>query len=132
MTTERYLTETELSAGLPQVLQSPADGGTLAQITIRPEREQRESPQSCTLTSEAGIPTDHWSRHCSHRLPDGRANPETQITLMNSRCLALLAGSRDRWPLAGDNLLVDLDLSEANLATAQRLKIGGTILASAA
>ena len=47
---------------------------------------------------------------------------------MNTRCLDLVAGSRDRWALAGDNLLVDLDLSEVNLATGQRLKIGEAIL----
>ena len=107
---------------------SPADGGTLVQIVVRPDKELRELPQSCTVTPEAGIPGDRWARHCSHQLPDGRLNPETQLTLMNARCLALVAGSRERWPLAGDNLVVDLDLSEANLATGQRLKIGEAII----
>ena len=30
---------------------------------------------------------------------------------MNARVVDLLAGSRDRWALAGDQLFVDLDLS---------------------
>ena len=47
---------------------------------------------------------------------------------MNSRCLSLVAGDRERWPLAGDNLIVDLDLSETNIAPGQRLKIGEAIL----
>jgi MOSC domain-containing protein YiiM len=128
MSTERYFTQAELEAGLPEVRRAPGDGGTLVQIVVRPDKKLRELAQSCTVTPEAGIPADHWARHCTHQLPDGRLNPETQITLMNSRCLALVAGSRDRWPLAGDNLLVDLDLSEANLATGQRLKIGEAIL----
>ncbi len=128
MTAEGYYSEAELVGGLPQVRQSPADGGTLVQIIVRPDKELRELPQSCTVTPEAGIPADHWARHCTHQLPDGRLNPETQLTLMNTRCLALVAGGRDRWPLAGDNLLVDLDLSETNLATGQRLKIGEAIL----
>lgn len=128
MTAEGYFSETELAAGLPQVRQSPADGGTVVQIVVRPDQELRDLPQSCTVTAEAGIPADRWARYCTHQLPDGRLNPETQLTLMNARCLALVAGSRDRWPLAGDNLLVDLDLSEANLATGQRLKIGEAIL----
>ena len=34
---------------------------------------------------------------------------------MNPPKAALVAGSRDRWPLAGDQLYVDLDLSPANL-----------------
>ena len=128
MTAEGHLSEAELATGLPHVRQSPADGGTVVQIVVRPDRDLRELPPSCTVTPEAGIPADRWSRHCTHQLPDGRLNPETQLTLMNTRCLALLAGSRDRWALAGDNLLVDLDLSEVNLATGQRLKIGEAIL----
>jgi MOSC domain-containing protein YiiM len=35
---------------------------------------------------------------------------------------------RDLWPLAGDQLYVDLDLSEDNLPTGTRLAIGGAIL----
>ena len=128
MTLEGHSSEAELAAGLPQVRQSPADGGTVVQIVVRPDRDLRERPPSCTVTPEAGIPADRWSRHCTHQLPDGRLNPETQLTLMNTRWLALVAGSPDRWALAGDNLLVDLDLSELNLATGQRLKIGGAIL----
>ena len=128
MTPEHLFSEAELVAGLPQVRQSPTDGGTLVQIVVRPDKELRELPQSCPVTPEAGIPADRWARYCDHKLPDGRLNPETQLTLMNSRCLALVAGTQDRWPLAGDNLIVDLDLSEANLATGQRLKIGETIL----
>lgn len=128
MSVERHFPEAELTVGLPQVRQSPADGGMLVQIVVRPDRELRELPATCTVTPEAGIPADRWARHCDHKLPDGRLNPETQLTLMNARCLALVAGDRERWPLAGDNLLVDLDLSEANLATGQRLKIGEAIL----
>jgi hypothetical protein len=128
MTAEGYFSQVELEAGLPEVHRSPDDGGTLVQIVVRPDTELRELPQSCTVTPEAGIPADRWGRYCKHQLPDGRLNPETQLTLMNSRCLALVAGNRDRWPLAGDNLLVDLDLSEANLPTGQRLKIGEAIL----
>ena len=123
-----HRSEAELIAGLPQVSLSPADGGTLVQIVVRPDKDLRELPPSCTVTPEAGIPADFWARYCTHKLPDGRLNPETQLTLMNTRSLALVAGSRDRWALAGDNLLVDLDLSEANLPTGQRLKIGGAII----
>jgi MOSC domain-containing protein YiiM len=43
---------------------------------------------------------------------------------MNSRTVGLVAGSRDRWALAGDQLYVDLDLSADNLRTGDRLRIG--------
>ena len=34
---------------------------------------------------------------------------------MSARAAELVAGTRERWPLAGDQLYVDLDISEANL-----------------
>lgn len=132
MTTERHLSAAELAAGLPQILQSPADHGTLVQIVARPDKELREVRQRSEITPAAGLPGDRWARYCDRRLPDGSLNPDTQITLMNSRCIALVAGTPERWALAGDNLLVDLDLSEANLPAGQRFKIGSAVLEVAA
>ena len=128
MTAEKHFSAAELAAGLAQVQQSPADDGTLVQIVARPDKELRELRERSEVTPEAGLPGDRWARHCSRRLPDGRLNPDTQLTLMSSRAVALVAGEKARWPLAGDNLLVDLDLSEANLQAGQRLKIGSAIL----
>jgi MOSC domain-containing protein YiiM len=51
-----------------------------------------------------------------------------QINIMNARATALVAGSKDRWPLAGDQLYVDLDLSGANLPPGTRLAIGSAVL----
>jgi hypothetical protein len=56
------------------------------------------------------------------------AHPEAQITLMNSRVIQLLSGGRESWPLAGDQLFVDLDLSIDNLPAGQRLSIGSAVL----
>jgi len=39
--------------------------------------------------------------------------------------VALLAQDRARWPLAGDQLYVDLDLSAANVPPGTRLAVGG-------
>jgi MOSC domain-containing protein YiiM len=47
---------------------------------------------------------------------------------MNSRIIQLLARDRSRWPLAGDQLLVDLDLSPENLPPGQRFTIGDALL----
>jgi MOSC domain-containing protein YiiM len=47
---------------------------------------------------------------------------------MNSRCLDLIATSKDRWPLAGDNLIVDMDLSVSNLRAGQQIAVGSAIL----
>lgn len=47
---------------------------------------------------------------------------------MNARTVALLAQSEEHWPLAGDQLYVDLDLSDDNLPPGTRLSIGSAIL----
>ena len=47
---------------------------------------------------------------------------------MNARVAALLAGTRDRWQLAGDQLYIDLDLSYDNLPPGTRLDIGAAVI----
>jgi MOSC domain-containing protein YiiM len=47
---------------------------------------------------------------------------------MNARILQLIARADDRMALAGDNLIVDLDLSEGNLPVGQKLAVGDVTL----
>ena len=47
---------------------------------------------------------------------------------MNARTIALLAGDRERWALAGDQLYVDLDLSAENLPPGSRLEVGTAVI----
>jgi len=47
---------------------------------------------------------------------------------MSARAAGLIAGDRGRWPLAGDQLYVDLVLSGANLPSGMRLAIGSAIV----
>ena len=51
-------------------------------------------------------------------------NPRAQLTLMNARAAAAIAGERDRWPLAGDQPYVNFDLSAANVPPGTRLAVG--------
>jgi MOSC domain-containing protein YiiM len=51
-----------------------------------------------------------------------------QINVMNSRVVDLIAQGRGRWPLAGDQLFVDLDLSEANLPPGTQLSLGTAVI----
>jgi MOSC domain-containing protein YiiM len=51
-----------------------------------------------------------------------------QITIMNSRLITLIAGKKERWPIAGDQLFVDLDLSVSNLPIGSRLKINEAVV----
>ena len=61
-------------------------------------------------------------------MPDGSANPVAQVTLMNSRAAAAVAGEREQWALAGDQIYVDLDLSLLNLPAGSRIQIGSAVL----
>jgi len=51
-----------------------------------------------------------------------------QINIMNARVIALLAQAKDRWPLAGDQLFIDLDLSAANVPPGTQLTLGSAVI----
>ncbi len=123
-----HLAETELAAGFRRVLDSPADGGRLEMIVRRPRVDRREALDEGRLTREEGLQGDSWTRRRGYFLPDGSPDPDAQLTLTNARFVDLIAGGRDRWPLAGDQLYVDLDLSESNLPPGIRLRIGGATI----
>src|SRR6185295_15595270 len=108
MTTAPHLSMAELEAGLPEICRSPANGGTLVQIVVRPDKDQRDLPQSCRVTPEDGLSGDRWKRYCTRVLPDGQLNPDCQLTLMNARANALVSGGNGRGSLSGDNLILDL------------------------
>ena len=60
--------------------------------------------------------------------PGGESYPDMQLNIMNARTVALVAGSRDRWALAGDQHYIDLDLSAENLPLGTRLSIRSAII----
>ena len=59
---------------------------------------------------------------------DGSAHPGMQLNVINARLSALVAVDPDRRALAGDQLHVDLDLSEANLPPGTRLAVGSAVI----
>ena len=123
-----HLTTEQLEAGLEHIRQSPADGGSLLMIVRRPGTDEREVVEEAALDVDVGLVGDNWKTRGSPRTPDGKANPEAQITMINSRLLALLAQSEERWPLAGDQLVIDMDLSVDNLPAGTRLSIGSAMV----
>jgi MOSC domain-containing protein YiiM len=124
----RHLTHEELRGGLGEIQRSPKDWGALRGIVIRPETDARASLQQCELSPELGVHGDNWAKGCWMSLPDGRPHPDVQVTIMNARTIALIAQDEARWPLAGDNLFVDLDLSTENLPPGTRLTVGSSLL----
>ena len=127
-----HLNEGDLEAGFAHVLASPADAGTLEMIVRRPAVLERETLKEGRLTTEAGLEGDSWHVRKGYALADGSPDPDAQLTLTNSRFTDLVAGGRARWPLAGDQLYVDLDLSEDNLPPGTRLRIGDAVIETTA
>ena len=111
----------ELEAGLPEILSSPTDVGTVELVVRRPAEGEREVLEEGVL-DETRTRRRHGTR-CARHTPPG-----TELTLMNARAIALIAGERERWPLAGDQLYVDLDLGPENLPPGTRLEVGSALI----
>lgn len=118
----------QLEAGLATIRESPNDHGALELIVRRPQIDAREMLEVAELNLEEGLAGDTWNQRPSRRTENGGPHPEMQLNVMNSRAIALLAGSQQRWALAGDQLYVDLDLSDANLPAGTQLAIGSAVI----
>lgn len=118
----------ELTAGLPHILRSPDVEGTLALIVRRPRVDAREVLAEGELNRAEGLAGDSWRLRRSSRTPDGAAHPDMQLNLMNARVIEAIAGGIKRWPLAGDQLFVDLNLGLVNLPPGTQLAIGEAVI----
>jgi len=123
-----HRTADELTAALDEIRKSPAAAGTVELIVRRPAEDEREVLEECALDLTEGLVGDAWLARGSKAMPDGSANPDAQLTLMNARAADVITGSRDRWPLAGDQLFVDLDLSIDNLPAGTQLAVGQAVV----
>jgi len=123
-----YLSITELEAGLENIRKSPKDNGVVKMIVRRPKDDEREIVEYAELNPEIGMTGDNWKARGSKHSPDGSANVNAQITIMNSRAIELIAQSEERWHLAGDQFFIDIDLSDENIPPGTRLAIGAAVL----
>lgn len=128
MTDVKHLSLSELEAGLELIRQSPKNHGILEMIVRRPAENEREVLLAGRLDPACGLEGDTWNVRGSSRSADGAAHPEMQINIMNARAIALVAREKLRWPLAGDQLFIDLDLSDDNLPPGTRLAIGTAVI----
>ncbi len=126
--TVRHLTTEELEAALDHLRQAPKDEGVIELIVRRPEEDLREVLDEAELDISLGLIGDNWKVRGSSKTPDGSAHPEMQINIMNSRVTALVAQERERWPLAGDQLYIDMDLGRENLPAGSRIAVGSAVL----
>jgi MOSC domain-containing protein YiiM len=117
-----------LEQGLPQIRRSPKESGTIELIARRPAVEERELVAEAELDPGTGLVGDCWLERGTSSTEDGSAHPDRQLTLMNARAAALVAGDRERWAMAGDQLYVDFDLSVDNLPPGTRLEVGSAVI----
>ncbi len=124
----KHLTMEELQAGIDEIRRAPRSEGVLQLIVRRPKVEEREVLEEAQLDTTEGLVGDTWRMRKSTRTFDGSPHPDMQLNIMNSRVASLLAVEKDRWPLAGDQLYVDLDLSTANLPAGTQLAVGTAVI----
>ena len=115
----------ELELLLDEILAAPKDAGPVEMIARRPKENQREVVETAELTTRSGLVGDNWIDRV-----DGNGEPhtKTQLTLMNARVADAVAVTRERWPLAGDQIYVDFDISHENLPAGSRIKVGTAVV----
>ena len=124
MTSVTHVTMAELEQNLDDIRRSPKSEGKLALIVRRPRSGEREVIEAGELSVAEGLVGDNWST----RKPDASLEPERQLTIMNARVAGLLAQDESRWQQFGDQLYIDLELSEANLPVGTQLALGGAVI----
>jgi hypothetical protein len=124
----KYVTAQEISDRMTWVLESPSTSGRVKLIAVRPQVDQRQTPQQARFSPATGVSGDNWQRECWKTLANGQPDPDVQVAIMNARMIEVLTNDPLRWSLAGDQLFVDFDLGVANLVTGDQLEVGGTIL----
>jgi MOSC domain-containing protein YiiM len=122
-TVPRQLSMAELERGLADVLASPRDVGRVETIVVRPGPNERRILESAVLTPGRGIEGDRWADEQAERSESGN-----QVSLMNARILRQIAAEEEAICLAGDNLILDFDLSEDFLPAGSRMAIGANVV----
>lgn len=120
-----HKTTDELEALLGGILDAPKDSGPIEMIVRRPGENVRETVESGELTTGAGLIGDDWINRVDE---NGDPYFPAQLTLMNARVADAVAGGRDRWPLAGDQIYVDMDISHENLPAGSQIKVGDAVV----
>jgi hypothetical protein len=123
-----HRTTSELEAAVDDFRAAPKDEGTLDLVLRRPGEGEREILDEARLTFAEGVEGDTWNVRGSRRSDDGSSHPDMQLNVMNARVARFIAGEPERMALAGDQLYVDLDLSEDNVPPGTRLAIGSAVI----
>jgi MOSC domain-containing protein YiiM len=116
----RFRTLADLEATLKALPRANESSGRVALLMRRGEGGRREVLDRAVLSPEAGIPGDAWGRA-------ERPRRDMQIAVMQKDVADVIANGQAP-TLFGDCLVLELDLSTANLPAGSRLRVGGAIL----
>jgi MOSC domain-containing protein YiiM len=117
--------EGPFDAPLDHVRAAPADTGRLELIVRRPASGEREALDEGQLDLTQGLVGDGWAARIPELTP---VYMDAQLTVISTRVLAAIEPDHDRWPLAGDQLYVDFDLSVENLPAGSHLAVGSAVI----
>lgn len=118
----------QLEEGLDLIKKSPNDNTLVDMIVCRPTEGNRKILQEGFLDKGKGLIGDNWIDRGSSKSADGCSHPDMQLNIMNSRSIALIAQQKNRWQLAGDQLFIDINLTDKNIPAGTRLSIGDAII----
>ena len=123
-----HRTTAELEAALDDIHRAPVGVGRVELIVRRPAEGTREVLDEGELDSAVGLVGDNWVVRGSKETADGSPHPLRQLNVMSARAAAAIAGAVEHWPLAGDQLFVDLHLGGEELPTGTHLHIGDAVI----
>ena len=103
---------------------APRYRGTVRLLCVRTGDGNHETPDSVEITAHEGLRGDRWADRKPGSDPDGA----TAVTLLSAEVVELVRSSSQPLDIAGDNILVDLDISTDALPAGSRLAIGDAIL----
>jgi MOSC domain-containing protein YiiM len=110
----------DLVAGFQALPIPPRDLGKVMLIVCRRAPGMHEALGRVCLTRDEGVPGDEWNRRPPCKL-------DSQITVIRHDVSELIANGQSL-TVSGDNLIVDLDISAANLPAGTRLRVGEAIV----
>ncbi len=123
-----HTTTRELVDGVSKILDSPQDHARVDMIVCRPGIGERRILQSGYLDEIVGLVGDNWSVRRKTEAQEDLPHPGKQLTIMNTRVIELIAGKKERWPLAGDQFYLDLNLGPDNLPPGTHLSLGSATI----
>jgi MOSC domain-containing protein YiiM len=124
-----FATTGQLDARIDHVAGAPSNVGRVELVVARPAIGERLVLDSAALRPGTGLVGDNYLERGSSKPGGGPADPLAELNLMSARALEAVAGDdRTNWPPAGDQLIVDFDLSEANCPAGTRLSVGSAVI----